>query len=714
MISKERNIIERNQKKLTSSNRYKNAVFNKYYDRISAMNSPLSQKMLTEINIEKKRNSKNDKNFGSLVYKSIFNSSENNDNFYINDNTDIFSKENDKQQSYILSSSSNKKNDKNNKKYNVNLKKNIQSTQNNISNNNNNNNKINLINNDYNEEEEDMIYNRYNSVLNPDIKYQKQYTYNNNNNKKNEFSQKLSFLSGNKDYNITSQNSNLDILSKNAKSIKFQKSQGNLNENIILDKEEFMKNIKEIDDLELLDLNDYNNELFKEKSNNKNIYNNNVYENTNRNLNNDVNYLSEKNLHKQQTSTYNNNNNSIINNNFYKQKTLKNKTNIKNINNNINNNRNISTGRHKANITNIHDKNNEEKNIQLSDLTTTNSNNYTKINIYGLDINSNSSLKNKRNEKMNNYNLLTDNNEPNSFSTLSKGEIDINISKKRNINLNGYSNKSNYKKRTGHSIQTNIKKYKDTTYNMNHLDNLNEEAFLSIRSNNNNIRTNNKYNNISNFSESNNNIEIKEENEKLKKELKRKNNIIEKNSKLINEYKKQINALFEKNKKLVEDSKKNQSTLLQQIKEYQNEIYILKKNNYEIIKNNVRSSKNENLGNNNVNMDEYNKKMNELKEEIENYKVENNKLKMLVIKYKYHPANGKFNSGNRSQIDDNFFYSTKGSGSDKKLDKKSYSVSKSKKRLRTSFFSKKNFEEDNYDLASDNDNHNNVKSFMLY
>ena len=118
------------------------------------------------------------------------------------------------------------------------------------------------------------------------------------------------------------------------------------------------------------------------------------------------------------------------------------------------------------------------------------------------------------------------------------------------------------------------------------------------------------------------------------------------------------------------------------------------------------------MDNNNFNMDEYNKKMNELKEEIENYKVENNKLKMLVIKYKYNTTTAKSNSGNHSQIDDKFFNSSK--GSDKKFDKKCYSVSKSKKRVRTSFFSRKNFEEDNYDLASDNENHNHVKSFMLY
>ena len=122
------------------------------------------------------------------------------------------------------------------------------------------------------------------------------------------------------------------------------------------------------------------------------------------------------------------------------------------------------------------------------------------------------------------------------------------------------------------------------------------------------------------------------------------------------------------------------------------------------MKNPVKSSKNENLNNSNFNKEEYNKKINELEEEIEKYKVENNKLKMLVIKYKNN--DNKLNSGNHSLIEDNsknYFYSSK--GSEIKYDKKSYSVSKSKKKVRTSIFSRKNFEIDNYGLASDNENH---------
>ena len=722
MKSSENNKIRINQINI-NSNRNKKIESNRFYDRISAMNSPLSQKLLTEINIEKNKKMKTDKNLGSFVYKSILDPLENNQNKngnnYINDNNVNFQKENDKQQSYILSTSSNKKN---NKKYNVNLKKkfqNIKNNNNDITNNNNNryykkdSNKMNIINNIYNDnEEEDIMNNYYNGVLTNDIKYQKQYSFNQTNNNKNnnkkEYSQKHSFLSGRKDYNENTYNSNVENISQNAKSMKYQKSEDNLNQNIFLDKEEFMKKIKEIDDLELLDLNDdYGNIKFSDNVSN---INSNIYES--KNQRNNVKNISENNSRNQ---IYNNNNNSVINNNKnYKQQTFKNVNNIINLSNNLKK-RNMSIGRQNIYISNALDKNNDEKNMQLTDLTTTNSNNFTRINVYGLDLNSNSFHKNKNkiNKRMNNYILSTDNNDLNYFSTLSNGEIEMNMPKKRIINLNNnYSNKNNNKKNMDYSIQTQIKKYKDI---INNVENINDDAFLSIRSNNYMISPNNKYNNISNFSDNNNIYEIKEENEKLKNELKLKNNEIDKYSKVIKEYKKKILQLIEKNKKLEEDSKKSQSSLLQQIKEYQNEIYTLKKNNYEIFKNSVKSSKSENLKNNYFNKDEYNKKINELKEEIENYKVENNKLKMLVIKYK-NSAN-KSNSGNHSQIDDNSknnFYSSKSPY--KKFDKKSYSVSKSKKKARMSIFSRKNFEEDNY-IVSDNENHenyNHVKSFMLY
>ena len=57
----------------------------------------------------------------------------------------------------------------------------------------------------------------------------------------------------------------------------------------------------------------------------------------------------------------------------------------------------------------------------------------------------------------------------------------------------------------------------------------------------------------------------------------------------------------------------------------------------------------------------------------------------------------------------NRFYSSK--GLDKKHNKKSFSATKTKKRIRASSLSKKNFEEGDTDLPSDN---NHVSSFMLY
>jgi len=79
--------------------------------------------------------------------------------------------------------------------------------------------------------------------------------------------------------------------------------------------------------------------------------------------------------------------------------------------------------------------------MQLSELTTSNSNNYTKNNVYGLDINSNSfhnnsNSNNNLNEKNNNYLLsYENNNDLNHFSTLSNGDIEKNNQKKKKINL---------------------------------------------------------------------------------------------------------------------------------------------------------------------------------------------------------------------------------------------------------------------------------------
>ena len=66
--------IKNKKDKLTFSNkRGENIGLNRNYDGISAMNTSLTKKMLTEANIDNNI-IKNDKIFGCLIYKSIFNS----------------------------------------------------------------------------------------------------------------------------------------------------------------------------------------------------------------------------------------------------------------------------------------------------------------------------------------------------------------------------------------------------------------------------------------------------------------------------------------------------------------------------------------------------------------------------------------------------------------------------------------------------------------
>ena len=59
-----------------ANNRNEKPGIKRNFDRISAINSPLTEKMLTEINLEINNSNKLEKQFGSLIYKSIFNSLE--------------------------------------------------------------------------------------------------------------------------------------------------------------------------------------------------------------------------------------------------------------------------------------------------------------------------------------------------------------------------------------------------------------------------------------------------------------------------------------------------------------------------------------------------------------------------------------------------------------------------------------------------------------
>ena len=262
-------------------------------------------------------------------------------------------------------------------------------------------------------------------------------------------------------------------------------------------------------------------------------------------------------------------------------------------------------------------------------------------------------------------------------------------------------------------IQSQIKNCNNlTNYNAN-IDNLTNEFSKSMGSNNNKLYMNKINMSISNTNHDHNN----NYSENLRKELINKNKMIENYAKKLNEYKGKIDMLLARNKKIIEESKKNQDFLMGQIKEYQSEIYNLKKTNYDLIKRKKNSNNNrvnslndsyKNLVYNDINNNkDYIRQINELRNQIEKYKIENNNLKILLIKAKNNSNNYSKNSNEPWKKDNSRNRFSLNNGNEKKYDKKSYSVSKSKKRMRMSIFLKKNYEED---LPSEN---NNVKSFVL-
>ena len=793
-----------------ANNRNENPGIKRYYDRISAINSPLTEQMLTEINLEN-NNSKLEKQFGCLIYKSIFNSLEkkgkkDNLNNKTTDNdiniNNLPEKENRK--NYI--SHTNKKINKN-IKLNINLINQIQNANNDINNAKQANNKNNLysnknilntninINNIYNEDnkikdsqfniDKNNNYKNYSGGFNNDIKYKKQYSANQDN--------KISINNVNSNNNSSNKNLNLYLntneniknisnfttpqnLKNDKKTLKYQKSEDKLNRNSILDKQEFMKNIKEIDDLEYLDeninfsndKNDY--DIFSQKellSNNNNdaifgigngqnkiIKKSNFYIenkcNSGRNKkkthfllptnNNNENHLNS--LKSPQNSFVSTTNNSNINNKNYNKNTYNNNNSNKNIitNNQNQNNININVGKEKLynnNLSNYENNIVDMNKIKLSGMNLSNTNiqkNQNKKVIYdnGIDFNSNSFYSHNKStnykEKYNNFIMSPETNKLNYFATLSNGEIDNSYSNNNNQNnqinqnniINNNNNNINYKN-IDNLIYNKIQNYNiinnnNKSFNNNKSDNLTNEFFRSFGSNNYDTPKN-VVNNMLNVScDKKNYMEIKENCEKLKKELAKKNNLIEKYIKIIKDYKEKYGKLLIKNKQLQEFSKSKQITLLEQIKEYQNEIYKLKNdiNYYKQTSENNSKIENNNNNNSNANISDYIRQINELKEELENYKNEANNLKILALQYKNNNINNNLNNNtfSQTQMEENLrnrFYSSK--GLDKKHNKKSFSATKTKKRIRASSLSKKNFEEGDIDLPSDN---NHVSSFMLY
>ena len=728
-MSYKQNLKKKPEPMAFSNNRNENRI-NRNYDRISAINTPLNNKML-EINIGNTFVNKNENPLEGLIYKSIFNSLEKNalkENINnISDNNFNLLQEREKRKYYV----SNKK-ISNNKKYTLNIKKQLQDIKNEqFENSNDLDNNINhsKINNVSKDEFNDLLNNYSGSILNKDIQYKKQYSPKQSSNNENS-TKKINYIVNTDftDLNFEKDINNEDfqeIPQTNKKTLNYQKSEDNLNKNNILDKQEFMKNIKEINDLEFID--EDKNEPFTQKdilSNNEYMNKNNYLRNNkieniintgrndrNKNLilpNKKEKSMAMNSIKSPQNSFISTTNNSNFNNFIYN----------KNSYNSSNANKKAIIRKEKLNSNNLsnHDINFNDNKMKISEISKTNNNSVLKNDKNSMDINTNL-FYSKTNfpEKNDNYLLSLENNEQNHFSTLSNEEIEKSFSsnnpKKNKNNLNIKNNYIDY------MIQTKNQNYKNISNNLNsfsnnNLDDINNEFYKSLGNNNFNTRGNSQYVNMNNKSDNYNYLDLKEKYEKLKEEIKKKNILLNRFTKIIGEYKKRYNNLLEKNKQLQEESKTKQITLLEKIKEYQKEIYILK-NNIDLLKrNNTKNNKNENYNINIYNSTDFINQINKLKEELEKYKKENNNLKILAIKYKNNNLNANSNKEAKNENNlRNRFYFLEEKEKNNKYDKKSYSVSKPKKRIRASSLSKKNFEEGDLDIPSDN---NHISSFMLY
>ena len=318
------------------------------------------------------------------------------------------------------------------------------------------------------------------------------------------------------------------------------------------------------------------------------------------------------------------------------------------------NKRNISVSKGSSSLYNLSYLKNKEENktMQINKMTTTNSNNYTQNNNFEIEKNPNL-FSNDFIEKYNNYILPP--NSRNYSSLTSVVNIKNVLKNKQTKELVSSSNNMDIISNNNIDlfIQNKIKNYNNSTsYNIR-LDDLTKEFCKSVKSNNilmNNIYDDNKsiknikiIKPLENKSSHHNIIEVKDNTDNLKKEISKKNNIIEKYLKIINEYKVKIDNLLDKNKEILEDSKKNQDALIKQIKIYQNEISNLKRIHYNLSKiNNSRKNYSINIIKENIN-NIYNcndnsnvgyiNQINELKKQIENYKSNLAELKRLDANY---------------------------------------------------------------------------------
>ena len=403
---------------------------------------------------------------------------------------------------------------------------------------------------------------------------------------KNSTSQMMK-LNYSKDKNRNNNNINNDINMNIENSNEFDDYNMN-NNKLLLNKNDFLKGIKEIKDLDFIDIN-------SDEANNNNLIfkNNNFYINDNKNI-----YLNQINSK---------NKNYIKNVSEKKDVNNYNRINLQNrmSNNLIMNQKNINTDK-KPN--NIRYSKKLSENIISNNLSDNKNNNSDKKDFFIFG--------NIKKEKLNNmhnygnkYNNLSIQNNFNTYTKLedknnNNNNSNNNVIKLRNSNFARYEKKFSDKL----NISPSQKRYATLTNNKKE----EEEENINIDG----FNETNIYDKFINQKNINNNLRKKIE--EMEKDIKKKNNII-----------KQLYFQNQKNKNVIqklkienESKQKINNELQSKINNYKKEIILLKNKAKYSIDNNILLK------------DQYIREINLSKEKIRKYEHENNNLKILLIKNK--------------------------------------------------------------------------------
>ena len=435
----------------------------------------------------------------------------------------------------------------------------------------------------------------------------------------------------------------------------------NMNDNeLLLNKNEFLKGIKEIKDLDFIDIN-------PDDANNNNLIfkNNNFYINDNKNI-----YLNQINSK---------NKNYIKNVSEKKDVNNYNRVNLQNrMSNNLNmNQKNINTDK-KPN--NIRYSKKLSENIMSNNLSDNKNNNSEKKDFFIFGNIKKENLNNMHNYG-NKYNNLSIQNNYNTYTKLedkNNNNNNNNIIKLRNSNFARYEKKFSDKL----NISPSQKRYATLTNNKKEEENINIDGFNET----------NIYDKFINQKNINNNLRKKIE--EMEKEIKKKNNII-----------KQLYFQNQKNKNVIQKLKTENESKMTINKELQTRI-----NNYKkeiiLLKNKAKYS----IDNNNLLKDKYIREINLSKEKIRKYEHENNNLKILLIKNKDRQYSTDISKNNIYNSFLNFDEQSRELSNYKDFNK-SVSISRTKNKINIPIFKRYLEDKDNKENKSSTDNlFYNIKS----